>query len=419
MSVIDRSTPSPLNQPQPGEIWELSGDLTKIVETHQLADPLAVRRYIAIVREPKSTHPDICSAMLLSAETAYLSDVDVLIPPACSGLDRDILAETWNVGNLAIDILERRVGKRLSRSIYDLLLSIGDVPVGESIAKCLWKRIESPSVESIRTLGLDIAPEIARDDAFHRRERVLLQCFDPISMARTTKLVEFAAAIERELLDFKRLRTTLSQWFQQIVSPEWQDASQFEPKMAIAVRREIAADEITETIALLQASDDEVRRCQLIKRLGSIAKGREDALAAIVKLVETTADDETLWTAVGSLRRLDPEHPKIGIRKLQSLALASPGSIDLGINIDFVVSIVPKVNDRFSIFLQVYATCAEQYLPPNLKLILQDDRGNSLIEVVSAAQDNGIQLKISGVAGELFSVCLELDGVRSIVDFVI
>jgi hypothetical protein len=92
--VSHRLNPSPLNQPQPGEIWELSGDLTKIVETHQLADPLAVRRYISIVREP----------------------------PACSGLDRDILAETWNVGNLA-----RRVGKRLCRSIYDLLLSIGGV----------------------------------------------------------------------------------------------------------------------------------------------------------------------------------------------------------------------------------------------------------------------------------------------------
>jgi hypothetical protein len=189
--------------------------------------------------------------------------------------------------------------------------------------------------------------------------------------------------------------------------------------MAIAVRREIADDEITATIALLQASDDEAYRCQLLKRLGSIARGREDALAAIVKLVETTEDDETLWTAVGSLRRLDPEHPRIGIRKLQSLAVASPWRIDLGIKIDFVVSIVPKVNDRLSIFLQAYSTSSQQYLPPNLKLILQDDRDNNLIEVVSGSQDDGIQIKISGVAGELFSACLEFDGVRSIVDFVI
>jgi Protein of unknown function (DUF1822) len=403
MSTLDRSTYSPIHQPQPGEIWE--------VDLDQPQDRLGLARYVVIVRESQSADPAVCSAMLLSRETEYLSEVDILIPPDCSGLDRNILAETWNVGNLSIEILSRQVGKRLSRSIYDLLLSIGDAAAGESFTKCLWKRIDSPSIAAIRALGLDIAPTQTASDAFHQRERVWLQHFDPVSIARTAKLVELAAEIERESLNFMQLRTTLSQWFQQIVAPQWQDAPQFERRMAIAVRREIADDEITETIALLQASEDEVRRCQLIKRLGSIGNGREDALAAIVKLVETTEDDETLWTAVGSLRRLDPEHPNIGIRKLRS--------IDLGIKIDFVVSIVPKVNDRFGIFLRVYSTSTEQCLPPNLKLILQDDRGNSLIEVVSGSQDDGIQLKISGVKGELFSVCVEFDEVRSIVDFVI
>ncbi len=411
MSTLDRSTYSLIHQPQPGEIWE--------VDLDQPQDRLGLARYVAIVRESQSADPAVCSAMLLSTETEYLSEVDILIPPDCSGLDRNILAETWNVGNLSIEILSRQVGKRLSRSIYDLLLSIGDAEAGVSFTKCLWKRIDSPSIAAIHALGLDIAPTQTASDAFHQRERVWLQHFDPVSIARTAKLVELAAEIERESLNFMQLRTTLSQWFQQIVAPQWQDAHQFERRMAIAIRREIPADEITETIALLQASDDEVRRCQLIKRLGSIGNGREDALAAIVKLVETTEDDETLWTAVGSLRRLDPEHPNIGMRKLQSLAVASPGRIDLGIAINFVVSIVPKVNDRFGIFLQVYSTSTEQYLPPNLKLILQDDRGNSLIEVVSGSQDDGIQLKISGVEGELFSVCVEFDEVRSIVDFVI
>jgi Protein of unknown function (DUF1822) len=403
MSTLDRSTYSPIHQPQPGEIWE--------VGINQPQDRLGLARYVAIVREPQSADPAVCSVMLLSTETEYVSDVDLLIPSACSGLDRDLLAETWNVGNLSIEILERRVGKRLSRSIYDLLLSTGDAEAGVSFTKCLWKRIDIPSIAAIRALGLDIAPDQTASDSFHQRERVWLQHFDPVSIARTAKLVQLAATIERESLDLMRLRTTLSHWFQQIVTPQWQDAPQFEQRMAIAIRREIPDDEITETIALLQASDDEVHRCQLIKRLGSIGNGREDALAAIAKLVETTEDDETLWTAVGSLRRIDPEHPNIGIRKLRS--------IDLGIKIDFVVSIVPKVNDRFGIFLQVCSKSTAQYLPPNLKLILQDDRGNNLIEVVSGSQDDGIQLKISGVEGELFSVCVEFDEVRSIVDFVI
>jgi hypothetical protein len=48
--------------------------------------------------------------------------------------------------------------RRLSRSIYDLVLSIGDAAAGESFTKCLWKRIDIPSIAAIRALGLDIAP---------------------------------------------------------------------------------------------------------------------------------------------------------------------------------------------------------------------------------------------------------------------
>jgi hypothetical protein len=398
-----RFTYSPIDRPQPGEIWELSLDLTTVVEPAQLTERCCLARCVAIVREAQAADPAVCSAMLLSPETQYLSDTNILIPPSCSGLERDILAETWNVGNLSIDLLARRVGNRLSRSIYDLLLSIGDADRGRSI--------DIPSVASIRALGLDIAPDLRGDASFQRRERILLQSLNPISIAKTTKLVELAAALERRSGYLVGMRTTLSQWFQQIVEPQWQDVRQFEGRMAVAKRSSISDDEITQTIALLKATDDEALRCQLIQRLGSIASGREDALAAMLKLIQTTEDDETLWTAVGSLHQLDPDYPRLEIGKLQS--------IDLGVKVDFVVRIVPKVNNRFSVLLQVYSTDTEQYLPPNLKLILQDDRGNSLTEVVSRSQDDGIQLKLSGVNGELFSVYLELDGVRSIVDFVI
>jgi hypothetical protein len=411
MFTARRSTYAPINQPQPGEIWELSLDLTTVVEPPQLAERWCLARCVAIVREAQAADPAVCSAMLLSPETQYLSDTNILIPPSCSGLERDILAETWNVGNLSIDLLARRVGNRLSRSIYDLLLSIGDGDCGRSI--------DIPAVTSIRALGLDIAPDLRGDAPFQRRERILLQSLNPISIAKTTQLVELAAAIDRRSGYLVGIRTTLSQWFQQIVEPQWQDVRQFEGRMVVAQRSSITDDDITQTIALLKATDDEALRCQLIQRLGSlaepsrweIASGREDALGAMLKLIQTTEDDETLWTAVGSLRQLDPDYPSLEIGKLQS--------IDLGVKVNFLVRIVPKVNNRFSVLLQVYSTSTEQYLPPNLKLILKDDRGNSLTEVVSRSQDDGIQLKLSGVAGELFSVCLEFDGVRSIVDFVI
>ena len=225
--------------------------------------------------------------------------------------------------------------------------------------------------------------------------------------------------IERESTFLVRIQTTLSQWFQQIVEPQWQDAQQFGRGMAISTRSLILDDEITATISKLNFSDDQVYRCQLIERLGSIGSDNQAALAAIIELVQTTQDDQTLWTAVASLHQLDPVHPSLGIRKMQSLAIAAPGRIDLDVTVNFVVNIIPKENDRFGILLQVYPDRSTPSLPPNLKLILQDELGNSLREVISQPESCCLQLKLSGVAGEIFSVCLELDGVQSIADFVI
>jgi Protein of unknown function (DUF1822) len=111
------------------------------------------------------------------------------------------------------------------------------------------------------------------------------------------------------------------------------------------------------------------------------------------------------------LHQLDPVHLNLGVRKSQS--------IDLGVIVDFVVNIIPKANNRFGILLQVYPARSALSLPSDLKLILQDELGNSLREVVAQAEDYCIQLKLSGVPREIFSVCLELDGVQSIADFVI
>jgi Protein of unknown function (DUF1822) len=398
MSTLDRSTHHPIHQPQPGEIWAVNIELATVLD---LNPPRA--RYVAIIRESLAINLDVCTAMLLSTETQYLSEVDLIIPAAISGLEYDILAETWNVGKLKISSLDRRVGNRLSRPIYDLLLLIGDTFTGISA--------DLPSAALIHTLGLKISPKLNFSTDFHQRERIWFQQLNPILIARTEKLVQFAAEIERESHYLTRIQTTLSHWFHQIVDTQWQAVQQLDRSMAMATRSLICNDEVTETIAQLNVCNEEAHRRQLIKKLGSIASGREDALTAILKLVQTTADDETLWTAVVGVRQLDPVHPGAGIRKLQS--------IDLGITVDFVVNIVPKVNNRFGILLQVYPDQFEACLPANLKLILQDGQGNNLIEVVSQSEDCCIQLKLSGLRHEIFSVCLELAGVQSIADFVI
>ncbi len=390
----DNSSHHFLPPPHPGEIWELdlawdSGFLSK-------------NRYVTIVREPQPEYPTILSAMLLSAETEYLSDVDILIPPAISGLDRDLLAETWNVRSFSTSLLLRRVGKRLSRQIYDLLLSIGD----------------RQDQRSSGFLGQEITSSSNLE--FHQREKIWFYSLNFSAILDVANLMEQTIAVERDFIDLVRIRTCLSQWFQQIIESEWQELNNVDRRMAIATRSEIADDDIIETIEQINSIDDEVRRRQLIKKLGYLGKGRHDAIQTLIQSIGSTQDEETLWVAVDSLRQIDPEHPHGGISRSKL--------IDLGTTVNFVVHIVPRFYhqtnhqspERFGILLQVYPNPgSDGYLPANLKLIVRDEIGNDLTAVVARSIDRCIQLKLSGKQRELFSVCLDLNGIDSISDFII
>jgi hypothetical protein len=210
-----------------------------------------------------------------------------------------------------------------------------------------------------------------------------------------------------------RDRVSLSQWLNHKIEPQWQDVLNISKRVAIATRSSIKNNEITSMIDTLRFSNDGALRNRLIQKLGFIADGDLDAVKTLVELIQTTENDETLWIAVDSLRQAAPANPSAGVRRSKSIDLCHP------VNFNFIVSIVPKVENRVAILLQVYPDASKRHLPSNLKLILQDEAGNSLREVVSMDTDCCIQLKLSGKYREIFSVCLELDGIVSIVDFVV
>lgn len=210
-----------------------------------------------------------------------------------------------------------------------------------------------------------------------------------------------------------RHRISLSQWLNRKVEPQWQDVLNIPQRAVIATRSSVKNAEITSTIDQLKVSEDRTRSHQLIQKLGFIADGDLDAVQTLVELVEASQNDETLWIAVDSLRQASPAHPLAGVRRSKSIDLCHPN------NFNFIVNIVPKIENRVEILLQVSPDSSKQHLPNDLKLILQDESGNSLREVVSVSTDCCIQLKLSGEHREIFSVCLELEGIVSIVDFVV
>ncbi len=167
VDIFTDSTTPPL-QPCPGEIWAVCG-----------AD--GNERYLMIVHEPIAPQLSVCSGMLFSLATEHLNTMNALIPIALTGLEKEVLAETWNVGEVSIEHLVRPVGNRLSRQVYDLLLLIGDGTTVES-----WQ-------QSAQELAL-----VTEADFYHGEQRFLAS-LSPAVMSWTDNLVTQMIEIEREL----------------------------------------------------------------------------------------------------------------------------------------------------------------------------------------------------------------------------
>ena len=389
-------------QPQPGEIWVVNCDRP--------------HRYAQIVKESLdfdlgASYPvdstqivasEIVSIMVLSLETQHLSDVDLLIPSHISGLDLNLLAETWNVEYVSISSLAYPTGKRLSRDIYNILLSVGDRYDNPTLA-------EIP-IQDLHDLGLEINSKSPVNDNFHRQEQAWIKSV-AIDLG-TLDLMAETMAVEREFIDLDRSRICLSQWTYLSSDHEWQDPKESINAPVIAIRSTLASkSDIKMTISQLNSSQDKSEHRRLITQLGMIGRGNPIATATLTGLLSITKDDENLWTIVDVLQIIDPQTPPLAIGKVKS--------IDVGERVNLVLRWIQKADRQIGVFMQVYPDRNLTYLPANLRLSLLDDLGLEIEQLMANADDYCIQLKFGGEPGELFSIALELDGVSAIENFVL
>ncbi|MBW4598370.1 MAG: DUF1822 family protein [Calothrix sp. FI2-JRJ7] len=403
-----------MTQPLPGEIWELN--TISITSCHHQAP-----RYVMIITEPEEVVLPTVSVMLLSEETNFLSEVDILIPSYISGLQKDLLAETWLVFPMFVCDLRNPIGARLSYQIYETLLNIGDSH---------YKLTQLPRSHYIQSLGLQQGSQtLVNNDilkGFHTSVQSKINKFKAPAlcnnqhsiMQMAEQVLNQAVQTEQDLIDTTRHNIiefipntltpiTLSHWLQNIHPPEWQIPTQTQ-KLAVATRsvnhREYTIstiDEISTLIKQLSLLRDESQKRSIAKRLSEIGKDNQNAIQALIKLLQTTQDDETLWTAVESLWQIDPGNSAIGVRRVKLIDLG----IELaGEGIALAIALIPKINNRFGILLQVYPIGKEIYLPPQLKLALLDTTSKVLKQVTAQLADLFIQIKFSGELGEAFSV---------------
>jgi Protein of unknown function (DUF1822) len=422
--------------PQPGEIWQVNQTLLNplqlsTIDQHSLYSEAArsflagegLPRYVMIVNEVDAQSsleawPTV-AVIVLSLEIAFLSNTDILIPTAISGLTSDILAETWHEQDMLVASLLHPVGCRLTRTIYDRLLTSSDFHPQQA----------QPNYDDLQ-VGERCAAEDFAIQAFHRRELAWSDVLTvPVATVRayhkgmkmTDRILQEAIDLERE---FQPQPINLNQWFQGLFAAGWQtfaEVWQHQPQLAIAVRsHEISeipnSQSVTQLIHQLEEVLDEHQRRRIAEQLGDAAPGHTEAITALVNLLRSTTDDETRWTAVESLWRIDPGNPAAGVRQVKVIDL---GMQMAGQSIALAVALVQKNQQVVSVLLQVYPVSAGGFLPPNLKLVLLDPSGNILREVVARQADIYVQLKFNGEKGEKFSVRIELETSRITEDFVI
>jgi hypothetical protein len=409
--------------PKPGEIWSLRRTLhspSPNTESEPYSDP-AQRflrgefpdHYAMIVKvlapeiDPEEAWQTV-SVMVLSAQTEYLSDVDILIPATVSGMSQDLVAETWHVLPMLGCNLQQPTGARFPRAIYDQLMTIGDRPL----------TLFSPNTQAFHQQEIAWSDVLSIPFAAYQTYLRSLQWAN-VLLTQTLQAEQSIQSLTLTPINPNRA-VQLSRWFQGVFEPAWVAIETLTSTetlhLAIATRQseETNAAEVTELLRLLESEQSEIQRRRLLKQLGELAKGNSEAIAALTRLLRSTQDDETLWAAVESLWQIDPGNPLAGVRRVRL--------IDLGLQVAartvaLAVAMIPRPDQRIGVMLRVYPTGDEPFVPEELKLILSDSSQRSY-EVSARRNDLYIQLKFNGHRGEAFSVQVSLGEAFIVENFV-
>lgn len=479
--TFEKQNLSNQRMPQPGEIWEVNRSVKSPVEfsghqQHELYSEVAkkflagnsLQCYVIIVTDVEhilgiEEQWKILSVMLLSEETQFLSNVDLLLPSEISGLGRDLLAQTWLVEKMLSCNLLQPVGKRLPRKIYDLLLDVGDYegglvdkppPISEIERSQLkignQKASGNPEIQAFHqhqlalcdVLSIPVAAyhtylkgikltEAILDEILKVKQDLVL-CGDSLGIANA---YAFEFPMQKQVIDniasshtqIREERTLLSSWLENINDINWQICWEL-PSLAISdcahsslitTRNASNSQElnshqvrIAALVKQIYQEQDEHQRQKAAQKLEKIAVGNADAIQALVNLIGTTQDDRALWTAADCLWKIDPGNSIAGVRRVKLFDLGIQAG---GETVALAVGLVPTSERRMAVRLQVYPTNTQKknitslrYLPPGLKLILLSESGENLREVVARESDIYIQLRFSGQVGEKFSVRVAL-----------
>ncbi len=209
----------------------------------------------------------------------------------------------------------------------------------------------------------------------------------------------------------------LTQWLENIYAADWQPV---EKLLANRPPHFLFASPIprtTRNLSLEKTIEEIQKTLQMSGALGHQNPGdlsQTELGNILVKLLETTNNEETRWQAAEFLWEINPTHPAVGVRRAIDLGMQLSG-----VPVALMVAILPKPDQRIAILLRVYPLQDQGFLPAHLKLIGLDELGQSLFEVRARERDDYIQFKFTADPGDQFGVQIVLNDASVIEHFIV
>ncbi len=133
---------------------------------------------------------------------------------------------------------------------------------------------------------------------------------------------------------------------------------------------------------------------------------------------------EAGWQEIETLLGTQDVNPAWSMRSANGAFISRGKLINLGNYLKeravvLVVSLPPDNEQEMDIIVEVHPTNGQDYLPPNLHLMVLDFEGASVMEAQTRSSNKNIQLEFSCELGESFSIKLALGDISITENFVI
>ncbi len=154
-----------------------------------------------------------------------------------------------------------------------------------------------------------------------------------------------------------------------------------------------------------------------IRVLGEIGAESAEAIELLSRIARTAEDEETRWEAAFSLEQLAPNHPAASVRRAKAIELEMELSRR---HLAMAVYLMPRVDDKVGVWIQVRAIDDRPQLPPGLSVTIASESGKT--KTAQSLLDNGenselLQIRFQGKPGTRFQAIVSLNEVNVVEEY--